>query len=572
MIFKMRFYWKFVFATISVLIICLFLLSLVGCKGPLKEDLVCGKAVQVAPLKENRMRKDGRHSPEGFDCVINGEYQVSCLRDGSEVYFPFSFLKNYFEVYGKIVSEDGEERFEWFHSYSKIYHPKGKYDPKGVFMYFDNYNVEVRERVKCITASEGVPVSTQWEPRGYFYPIQIAQFGLAHYSKYIAEAEPNRLVLEDGDRTKALWFVADGASFTRKFLTDINNFVIEFNTQESLNSKGIELKLSESLTDFILNLNLKFESNGSVEVIVEDKEKKSNFHLFYVCSDLWITSKGNKIFHGLGDCNSWRRLTRDLLVDLQKGQSLSEKGKRILRSRARVTAVIFRGVGYADNITLSSSEHLAHFYDAADWFVKHQDDEGGWPIDVKRHLGAGVEDLDAGWYSAMGQGQAMSLLMRAYYSSRNEYYLSAALDAVKPFQALSEDHGVKAVFMDKYIWFEEYPTQPSSFVLNGFIYSLIGLYDVAHAPDSMGSEARDLYIQGIRSLKAMLLLYDTGSGTLYDLRHITAGGAPNVARWDYHSTHVNQLLLLSTIESDPVFATTAKRWQSYMNGKRAPHN
>ncbi|KAK2719126.1 hypothetical protein QYM36_004827 [Artemia franciscana] len=77
----------------------------------------------------------------------------------------------------------------------------------------------------------GVPVSTQWEPRGYFYPIQIAQFGLDHYSKYIAEAEPNRLVLEDGDRTKPLWFVADGASFTRKFLTNVNNFVIEFNTQ-----------------------------------------------------------------------------------------------------------------------------------------------------------------------------------------------------------------------------------------------------------------------------------------------------------------------------------------------------
>ena len=54
---------------------------------------------------------------------------------------------------------------------------------------------------------------------------------MARYSKYIAEAEPNRLVLEDGDRTKALWFVADGASFTRKFLTNVNNFVIEFNTQ-----------------------------------------------------------------------------------------------------------------------------------------------------------------------------------------------------------------------------------------------------------------------------------------------------------------------------------------------------
>ena len=60
-----------------------------------------------------------------------------------------------FQVYGKLASYDGYERFEWSHSYSKVYYPKGKYDPRGVFMYFENYNVEVRDRVKCVSASEG---------------------------------------------------------------------------------------------------------------------------------------------------------------------------------------------------------------------------------------------------------------------------------------------------------------------------------------------------------------------------------------------------------------------------------
>lgn len=50
---------------------------------------------------------------------------------------------------------DGYMRFEWSHSYSKVYYPKGKYDPRGVFLYFENYNVELRERVKCISATEG---------------------------------------------------------------------------------------------------------------------------------------------------------------------------------------------------------------------------------------------------------------------------------------------------------------------------------------------------------------------------------------------------------------------------------
>ncbi|KAL9704736.1 hypothetical protein quinque_008254 [Culex quinquefasciatus] len=48
--------------------------------------------------------------------------------------------------------------------------------------------------------------------------------------------------------------------------------------------------------------------------------------------------------------------------------------------------------------------------------------------------------------------------------------------------------------------------------------------------------------------------------------------APNLARWDYHATHVNQLLLLATIDPDPIIAQTAERWKNYMLGKRAQHN
>lgn len=122
-------------------------------------------------------------------------------------------------------------------------------------------------------------------------------------------------------------------------------------------------------------------------------------------------------------------------------------------------------------------------------------------------------------------------------------------------------------------WYEEYPTQPPSFVLNGFIYSLIGLYDLLTlAPSLQAREATVLFTQGMKSLKKLLLAFDTGSGTNYDLRHLTLGCSPNIARWDYHATHVNQLLLLATIDKDPLLSTTAARWVGYMSGKRAPHN
>ncbi len=152
--------------------------------------------------------------------------------------------------------------------------------------------------------------------------------------------------------------------------------------------------------------------------------------------------------------------------------------------------------------------------------------------------------------------------------------------------------------MNQYPWYEEYPSKsiqpnliatywniihyivlifylavPPSFVLNGFIYSLIGLYDVVSlAPLNQVGDAQLLFDQGMHSLKKLLPLFDTGSGSVYDLRHFTLGLAPNIARWDYHSTHINQLLLLSTIDSDPILTNVAERWISYMSGKRAAHN
>lgn len=81
---------------------------------------------------------------------------------------------------------------------------------------------------------------------------------------------------------------------------------------------------------------------------------------------------------------------------------------------------------------------------------------------------------------------------------------------------------------------------PPSFVLNGFIYSLIGLYDVVSLTSNglgederqAGGDARLLFDQGMTTLKRLLPLFDTGSGSVYDLRHFTLGLSPNIARWD----------------------------------------
>ena len=47
--------------------------------------------------------------------------------------------------------------------------------------------------------SLGVPVSSQWSDHGYFYAIQIAQFGLSHYCKELLGSPPKFTLFENGE-------------------------------------------------------------------------------------------------------------------------------------------------------------------------------------------------------------------------------------------------------------------------------------------------------------------------------------------------------------------------------------
>nr|XP_018905427.1 PREDICTED: D-glucuronyl C5-epimerase [Bemisia tabaci] len=512
---------------------------------------------------------------EEIDCSINGDYTIRCRKEGEEVYIPFSFIHKYFEVYGKLTRYNGADRFEWSHSYARVHQPKRKYTTEGVFTYFENYKVEERDRVKCISGMEGVPVTTQWKPAGYFYPTQIAQFGLAHYSKNLTEPKPRRSVIAHSHSVDKSWIIPEGSLLTSIITNDSNTIrstLLKFST---VGDEGVTLNAKFN-SDFVLSVDLKLNVDASscLQVTLMDLEKKEFWFLNYICGNFFIKAKKPHIYHGI-KCNEWTFLVRDLFIDLQKGLvALKIPKKQIFRSKLRISNLKFFGSGLCSSIFLSTNEHSKQFFAAAEWLVTNQNNlTGGWANPVQRKLAPGFRTLEPGWYSAMGQGHAISLLARAYYVSKNSKYLKAAFLGLKPFHALTNNGGVVTHFMDQLPWFEEYPTTPSSFTLNGFIYSLIGLYDlVSVAPVDKKEEASLLLNEGLDSLKKMLLFYDTGSGSMYDLRHLTLHVAPNLARWDYHATHVNQLLLLHTIFHDPIFLTVGTRWQDYMKGTRAQHN
>lgn len=264
----------------------------------------------------------------------------------------------------------------------------------------------------------------------------------------------------------------------------------------------------------------------------------------------------------------------------------------------KVYQIALTGEGSIENATLRDQTEAPHYHIAkqtADYLISTQNKQtGGWAINVLRKFDKKSKVfLKPGWYSAMAQGHAISLLCRLFNQTKNENYLISASKALNIFDLDVNEGGVRSYLMNSVnnTWYEEYPTQPVGlFVLNGFIYSMFGLNDFIHscAVSETNSfiqiyktKAKLLYLNGLKSLVKNINLYDSGVRSFYDLRHLSdATVDPNTARWDYHSLHISQLLylvnmvknsqLINRSESDVKISKlldVAHRWLDYTKGK-----
>ena len=210
------------------------------------------------------------------------------------------------------------------------------------------------------------------------------------------------------------------------------------------------------------------------------------------------------------------------------------------------------------------------------WLIANQSTSGAWGIFFDHDWFPGrCSVIKAPWVSAMGQGLCISLLARTCHLIRSGQWpstiqldhdaaLRCARSAVRPYSIRTEDGGVRSLLFDKFVFFEEYPTKPASFVLNGFIYSLLGLYDLWSLTKE--AEVKRFYEEGIDTLNQCLPLYDLGRASAYDLTHITSHThVPNIARPSYHFIHIQLLNILNILESGK-FSVVLDRWWKYYKG------
>lgn len=211
---------------------------------------------------------------------------------------------------------------------------------------------------------------------------------------------------------------------------------------------------------------------------------------------------------------------------------------------------------YGYCLNTKDGRHRENCLRAAKGLLRLQDEKGGWPYLINLPSSIRGDSLENGWYSAMAQGQAVSLFVRANALEPDPAYRDAAHRALALLGLPVEEGGLLAK-LDGYDFYEEYPTTPSSYTLNGFIFCLIGLYDgwrIFH-----DEQAGRLFQSGFQTVKVVLPLYD-GVLSSYDLFHVTHPPLDRLKDRKYHILHVKLLQVLDSIHHEDIFTFYINKW------------
>ncbi|MBS4033792.1 MAG: hypothetical protein KGZ85_04955 [Ignavibacterium sp.] len=210
------------------------------------------------------------------------------------------------------------------------------------------------------------------------------------------------------------------------------------------------------------------------------------------------------------------------------------------------------------------------FIELAKWFDKnYKEFPGGkcWVVNVLYpELG-----INSPWISAMTQGEIISVLVRAASISNDSRLEQLAIDALAPFEFDVKDGGVVNYFKSIPVYEEAPIINRTTAVLNGFIFSLFGLFDLLLFNNN--SRSKRLFNLGVDSLIKLLPYYDIKYWTRYRLMEYPES---YLSSFTYHMLVIEQLKVMYFITGEQIFQEYSDKWydytRSYSNRTRALFN
>jgi heparosan-N-sulfate-glucuronate 5-epimerase len=170
--------------------------------------------------------------------------------------------------------------------------------------------------------------------------------------------------------------------------------------------------------------------------------------------------------------------------------------------------------------------------------------------------------LCAPWYSGLAQGQGISVLLRAHQITGDSAYLEAARNAFRSFNVDVQQGGVACYDERGNLWLEEYIVSPPTHILNGFMWTIWGVYDYFLATGD--ANARKLFDDSVQTLRHTLQDFDTGFWSLYEQ---SGTKLKMIASPFYHSLHIVELQIMEKLTGERIFGLFADRWQSYRSSR-----
>jgi heparosan-N-sulfate-glucuronate 5-epimerase len=186
----------------------------------------------------------------------------------------------------------------------------------------------------------------------------------------------------------------------------------------------------------------------------------------------------------------------------------------------------------------------------ANWLKECQDSNGGW------NTGGLVGQKEQYKYSAMAQGQTISVIARAYKLTNDIAFERACKNAMTLMRKSVQNGGV-CIYDGQDVFLEECPGDKRNTILNGWIFSLFGVYDYLLL--FKDEQIQAFYMQTCASLTKYLYEYDAGYWSYYD------NGTRRLASPFYHNLHISQLEALKKIIDHPCIGTIQDRWIRYRN-------
>jgi len=212
---------------------------------------------------------------------------------------------------------------------------------------------------------------------------------------------------------------------------------------------------------------------------------------------------------------------------------------------------------YDEYLRTQDSRYLKRFFGSADWLVKnlveYRSGLWGWINDHDKM----VYNLKKPWLSALSQGQALSVLVRAYQETNDQVYRDTGQKALKAFKVPVAKGGLLAKWQGL-DYYEEYPSQTPSFVLNGFIFALWGLWEFYLV--TKNTEAKVYYKAGLKTLERSLPEYQVSylNWSRYDLYPFKV---TDIASIFYHKLHIQQLRAMTVLTGNKLFKQQADIWE-----------